>query len=169
MTQLTRNPAFGERIQIDLPIGTSSGYYYTMFISWNPATGWNYSDWTTYSYWIPVSGYGNSDAHPPCTTIPSRGGPNLSHLNWVASSQQIDKVVIEFRVLSAYDAYTGIPTPTWTFVTNVDRWYVDGWHWFPSQAPEYARFAYRLKTVGPSQQSIWSNWVLVEPWDPTNP
>ena len=61
-----------------------------------------------------------------------------------------------------------LPTLTWTFVANVSSG-TQMWHIFASKPPDYARFAYRLKAENASAQSLYSDWVLVEPWDPGTP
>ena len=165
---LTHSPAFGERLQADFTIETATGTYLAGMISYKNSTGWNYTEPTEWSQPITVSSYTNSDIHPPCTIVPRRSSSNGSHLNWVQSSQDVDNVVVEFRAMKGYSTLTSLPTLTWTFVTNVSSG-TQMWHIFASNPPAYARFAYRLKAENQSAQSLYSDWVLVEPWDPNIP
>ena len=165
---LTHSPAFGERLQVDFTIGSATGDYRAGMLSYKNSTGWNLTEPIEWSEPITVSSYTNSDIHPPCTIIPRRGSSNGSHLNWVQSSQNVDNVVVEFRAMKGYSTLTSLPTLTWTFVANVSSG-TQMWHIFASNPPDYARFAYRLKAENSSTQSLYSDWVLVEPWDPGTP
>ena len=163
---LTHSPAFGERLQVDFDIGSEIGTFRAGMISYKNSTGWNYDEPVEWSDMITVSAETNSDIHPPCTAIPRRAGANVTHLDWVQSSQDVDNVVVDFRALTGHNTITDQPLADsdWTFVANVTS-VSEMWHWFSSNPPKYVRFAYRLKAENQDGQSLYSDWVLVQPVD----